>query len=426
MSPTDERHQDASNDESDLIKIPVVDLIAAVYRRRRWLAKVTGIGVLASVGLALLAFLIPNEYSSTARLMPPDSQTFSNVSLLNFLTGPSLSTLQRGLWSETSPGGITIGILGSRTVQDDIVNRLDLRRVYRSKLQLSARKALAGNTTIDEDKKTGIISITVEDRDPHRAHDIAEAYIEELNGLVSSLSSSSAHRERVFLEERLKSVKVDLDANSHALSQFSSRNATFDPGKQGEATVEAATKLQSELITAESQLSGLKEVYTDDNVRVREIRARIEELESQLRKMGGGGSKENRGGAMTDEFLPSVRQIPLLGYTYYDLYRQVTMDESLYETLSKQYELAKVEEAKEIPLIRVLDAPDVAEKKSGPHRSYIVIFGFLLSLFGGVAWILACRLWETADDSSFIKRSGIAMMHELRTQPNAESEGNRH
>ncbi|HEV2484005.1 MAG TPA: GNVR domain-containing protein [Terracidiphilus sp.] len=423
MIPTDEQLQAAANNDSDLIQIPVADLVITLWQRRRWLVKVIGRWTLISLGLTLLAFFIPNEYSSVAKLMPPEANTFSSVSMLDFLSGPNLRGLGAGggLFSEKTPGATSIGVLGSRSVQDDIIKRFDLRRIYHCKLNEDARKALAGNTTFDEDKKTGIISITVMDKDRYLARDIAQAYIDELNKLVASLSTSSAHRERIFLEERLKSVKADLDASSHALSQFSSKNATFDPAKQGEATVEAATKLQGELITAESEVSALKAMYTDDNVRVREVRARIEELQSQLHKIGGKGAKADGADLKSDEMFPSVRQIPLLGYTYYDIYRQVTMNESIYETLTKQYEIAKVEEAKEIPLIKVLDPPSVPEKKSGPHRSYILIFGFLLSTFVSFTWVIVSTLWERADDSSAIKQNGMAIFHAVRGEPKTAS-----
>ena len=346
--------------------------------------------------------------------MSPDPQTFSSPSLLDLLRGPNISSLEGGLLSEITPNETAIGVLESRTIQDDIVNHFDLRRIYHKKLQVEARKRLAEATKIAEDKKTGIISITVEDTDRYRAREIAQAYVDDLNRLVSSLSSSTARRERIFLEQRLNSLKADLDARSQALSQFSSRNATFDPGKQGEATVEAATKLQAELITAESELSGLRAMYADDNVRVRAVRARIDKLQSQLWKIGGEGANGDGGDLKANELLPSVRQLPLLGNTYYDLFRQVTMDESIYETLTKEYEIAKVEEAKEIPAIKVLDAADVAEKKSGPHRSYIVIVGFLLSFFGGVAWIIGSRLWQITDDSDPSKAAALAVWRSIR------------
>ena len=420
LSPTVEEHRDAANDESEFIQIPIADLVIAVWQRRRWLVKVIGTCTLVSLGLTLLAFFMPNQYSSVAKLMPPDAKMFSSESLLDFLSGPKLQGLgagEGGLFSDRTPGATAIGVLGSRTVDDDIVKRLNLKSIYHSKLDVDARKELAASTEFEEDKKNGIISITVTDSDRYLARDIAQAYIDEIDKLVASLSTSTARRERIFLEERLKSVKADLDASSLALSQFSSKNAAFDPAKQGEATVEAATKLQGEMISAESELSALKTMYADDNVRVRGARARIEELQSQLRKMGGKGAKEDGANLKSDEMFPSVRQLPLLGYTYYDLYRQVTTDESIYETLTKQYEIAKVEEAKEIPLIKVLDPPSVPEKKSGPHRSYILIFGFLLSSFVSFTWVIASKLWAMASDSSPIKQNGLAIMRALRDKP---------
>ena len=423
MSPTDVEHQAITDDESELIRIPVADLLITLWRRRLWLAKVIGIGSLISLSLALLAFFVPNTYSSTAQLMPPESEAFTSESMLNLLGGASMPNLGSGLFSNRSAGATAIGVLSSRTVQDDLVNRFNLRNVFHRKLQVEARKDLSGETKFDEDNKSGIVSITVTDEDRYLARDLAQGYIEELNKLVSGLSTSTARRERMFLEERLRSVKADLDTNSHALSQFSSRNATFDPAKQGEATVEAAGKLQEELTLAESQLSGLKALYTDDNVRVRELRGRIGALQSQLQKIGGkGGSGVGVGSDLkSDDIFPSVRELPLLGYTYYDLYLRVTMDQSIYETLTKQYELAKVQEAKEIPIIKVLDLPAVAEKKTGPHRTYIAIFGFLLTTFAALGWIIVSRLWELAADSHPVKTTVRTIWRSIRRGDTSET-----
>jgi capsule polysaccharide export protein KpsE/RkpR len=296
--------------------------------------------------------------------------------------------------STRTPGATFIGILDSQTAQDDIINRFDLRRVYHRKFYVDTRKILTERTTIVEDKKSGIISIAVMDRDRYRARDLAEAYVEELDKLVNKESTSSARRERIFLEERLKSIKSALDASSRELSNFSSRNATLDLQKQGEATVEAAGKLQGELIAAQSELSGLKAMYTDDNVRVRQVRGRVDELQRQLRKMSGVGEGMDGAALKSDQLLPSVRKLPLLGFTYYDLYRQVTMQDTIYQTLTKQYELAKVQEAKEIPSVKVLDEPDVPEKKSFPPRLIIVVLGFLFSALAGITWILASVFWD--------------------------------
>jgi uncharacterized protein involved in exopolysaccharide biosynthesis len=392
LSTAEENNQSAAEDAADSIEIPIGDLVAAIWLRRRWLAMVTGIGLILAVGYALL---IPNQYTSTAQLMPPDQQSLSSTSVLSALGGVgSIGPSEGGLMSARTPGATFIGILDSQTAQDDIINRFDLRRVYHCKLHVDARKILTGNTNSDEDKKSGIISISVMDRDPSRARDIAEAYVEELNKLVNSLSTSSARREREFLEQRLKSLKNELDASSVELSQFSSRNATLDIQKQGEATVEAAGKLQGELITAQSDLSGLKAMYTEDNIRVRQAQAQVNVLQSQLQKMGGEGEGVDSGDIKAGQLMPSIRKLPLLGVTYADLYRQVTMQESIYETLTKQYELAKVQEAKEIPPIKVLDEPQVPERKTSPHRAIIVVLCTLVTAFAGIAWIIARMLWD--------------------------------
>jgi capsule polysaccharide export protein KpsE/RkpR len=327
--------------------------------------------------------------------MPPDRQALSSVSMLAALSGAGpAASLGGGSMSARTPGGTFIGILDSQTAQDDIINRLDLRRVYHYKLYIDTRNKLTEKTTIAEDKKSGIISISVTDRAPNRARDIAEAYVEELDKLVNSLSTSSARREREFLEQRLKSIKSDLDASSVALSQFSSRNATLNPQGQGLALFDSATRLQGELITAQSGLSGLKAMYSDDNVRVREAQARIDELQSQLRKMGSIAENTDGADLKSDQGYPSIRQLPILGVTYADLYRKVSMQESIYETLTRQYELARVEEAKEIPPIKVLDEPQVPERKSSPHRTIIVLVGIMLSALAGIVWITATEFWK--------------------------------
>jgi uncharacterized protein involved in exopolysaccharide biosynthesis len=414
LSTAEEDNISATEGRTYPIEILLADLLKAIRQRRRWLVKVIGLGTLVTIGIVLI---IPNKYTSTAQLMPPDPQSISSMSMLSAIAGTG--NLASGMAGSLLTGGRTagstaIGILNSQTAQDDIINRFDLRRIYRCKLYFDAREILTERTSIVEDRKSGIISIAVMDRDRYRARDLAEAYVEELDKLVNIESTSSARRERIFLEGRLQSIKSDLDASSRELSDFSSNNATLDLQKQGEATVEAAGKLQGELIAAESELYGLKAQYTDDNMRVREVRGRIDELQSQLRKMSGVEDNVNGADLKADQFLPSVRKLPLLGYTYYDLYRQVTMQETLYETLTRQYELAKVEEAKEIPAIKVLDEPQVPEKKSSPHRAIIAALGFFLSALAGITWILASVVWDRTDDSHPMKAGGIALARSIR------------
>src|SRR5208283_5859115 len=232
------------------------------------------------------------------------------------------------------------------TVQDRLIEQFDLRRVYgSSKMKMEdARNSLAKHTGISEDRKSGIIIITVTDHDPQLAAALAGAYVKELDRLVAEVSTSAARRERIFLEERLHAVKQDLDASATKFSEFASKNTAIDIPAQGKAMVEAAATLQGQLIAAESELRGLEAMYTDQNVRVRALRARVAELRAQLGKIGGDSGAAGALSSKSDPSLyPSIRQLPLLGVTYADLYRQTKIEETVFELLTQQYELAKVQ-----------------------------------------------------------------------------------
>jgi capsule polysaccharide export protein KpsE/RkpR len=413
LNTLEEQHQSITDDEPEPTRISIAEVAATLLQRWRLLAVMTGLGFALALGFALS---IPNQYTSSAQLMPPDPQSLTSTSMLSALTGLSyIAPNVGGLMLNTrTAGGTTIGILSSRTALDDIVNRFDLRQVYHCDLYVDARARLTGATAFTEDKKSGLITISVTDVDRNRARDLAAAYVEELDKLLNLVSASAARRERIFLEQRLKSIKDELDSSSQKLSEFSSRNATLDIQKQGEATVEEASRIEGQLITAQSELSGMKANLTDDNPRVRAIRARINELQSQLRKLSGEGESADGSDLKTDEMLPSVRKLPLLGVTYYDLYRKVAVEESIYETLTKQYELAKVQEAKEVPPIKVLDEPVPAERKSYPHRLTMVILGTWIGAIAGIAWIIAGKFWKSTDDSHPVKALGIAFVRMIR------------
>src|SRR5207302_438729 len=204
----------------------------------------------------------------------------------------------------------------------------------------------------------------------------------------------------IFLEERLKAVSQDLEADEKVFSLFSSRNTEIDIKEQGKAMVEAAATLQGQLIAAESELEGLRQIYTDNNVRVRAVRARISELKHQLEKFGGKGedtSTPGSSGQQRDSLYPSIRKLPLLGVKYADLYRTTTVQEAVFEALTKEYELAKVQEAKEIPTVKVLDSPNIPDKKSFPPRLLIVFLGTAFAFAVATTWVFGKTAWEQTD-----------------------------
>jgi len=360
--------------------------------------------LLVGVAIALLvAFLIPPRYESTVRLMPPDDQATSSMALLAGLAGKmgGLGAMAGDFLGVKTSGGLFIGILTSRTVQDDLVQKYDLRRVYWTRRWDTARKKLAENTTLGEDRKSGILTITVSDHDPYRAAQLAGEYVSELNIVVSRVSTSSARREREFLEGRLKEVRRDLETAEAEFGDFSSKNTAVDIKEQAKAMVGAAATLQGQLIAAESQLEGLRQVYADDHIRVRSLRAHIAELQAQLTKLGG--KYENPGEPpkpSDDSIYPSIRKLPVLGIAYADLYRRSKVQEAIFETLTQQYELAKVAEAKEIPSVKILDSADVPERKVGPSRLFILFLGIFLSFAFGSLWILGRDQWRQIDRES--------------------------
>lgn len=392
-----------------------------LWEGRRFLARVVAAGLATSL---LIAFLIPKRYDSTIRLMPPDSQSSPALTMLSAMAGKSgvgVGALPEGLLGLHSSGALFVDILGGRTVEDRIIDRFDLQKVYGERYRFDARRRLQGYTDISEDRKSEVIAVRVRDRDPRRAALMAQAYVDELDRMVAQVSTSSARRERLFIEGRLSSVKQELDRAAREFSQFASQNATMDITSEARAALEAAARLQGELIAAQSELQGMEQIYTPSNVRVRTQQARVEEFQRQLDKLDGnhaatGASSGPAGGADrpvdAGSAFPSIRQIPLLGVRWEELYRQAKLEETVYELLTQQYELAKIEEAKEIPTVKVLDAADIPEKKSSPPRALIAVMGTLLALSAGVFYVLIIAAWRRIDPQDSRKRLAEEFMRQ--------------
>lgn len=388
----------AQDMENKLVREQRIARLRLLWERRQFLWKSVGASLVIAI---VIAFLIPKKYDSTAHLMPPDSQSQTGMALMAALAGRSgsgeLGSLAGNLLGIRTTGDLFIGILKSRTMQDRLVNQFQLQKLYGVSGVDKARMKLDENTEISSDRLSGIITLTVRDHDPERAAAMGQAYIDGLNSMVATLSTSSARRERIFLEDRLTEVRQSLEAAEKDFSQFASKNTAIDIPEQGKAMVTAAATLAGQLIAAESELEGLKQIYTDKNVRVRSVSARVDELRQQLQKMGGQDTNSHPDGQGDQTLFPSIRQLPLLGVTYADLYRRTKVQEAVFEALTQEYELAKVEEAKEIPTVKILDAPNVPERKSFPPRLLIICAAAFLSLALGVVWLLGTDHWANID-----------------------------
>jgi uncharacterized protein involved in exopolysaccharide biosynthesis len=367
-----------------------------LWQHRPFLSRATGCGAALSL---VLAFLIPPRFESKMLLMPPEQSNVGLASLMAMTrSSDSLGALAGDLLGMKTSGALFMGILSSRTVEDRVIERFQLRAVYRVPRMEQARKILETRTYMMEDRKSGILAVTVTDGDASRAAAMGKAYVEELDRLVRELNTSTAHRERVFLEERLKTIKQDLDAAARDFGEFASKNAAIDIKEQGKATMEAAAVLEGQLIAAQSEREGLRQIYSNENVRVRAAGAKIAELQKRLEQIGGAvnvsAAADNPAEAAA---FPSLRQLPLLGVTYADLYRRAKVEETLYDVLTQQYEFAKVQEAKETPSVKVLDAANIPEKKSYPPRLVITLLGAGLALGFAIAWLWGRAAWREAD-----------------------------
>jgi capsule polysaccharide export protein KpsE/RkpR len=307
-------------------------------------------------------------------------------------------------------GALFADVLRSRTIQDHIVDKFNLQKVYWKRYKEDARKKLDDRTDIKEDRKSGVIHISVTDSSRTRARDMGRAYVEELDLILAKVSTSSARRERIFIENRLVNVQHDLEDAEKQFSAFASKNTTLDIKEQTKAMVESAAVLQGQLIVAQSELESLSQIYTDSNVRVRAVRGRVDELKRQLQKMEGtDASLANGAASSSDDLYPSIRKLPILGVEWADLYRNAKVEETVYELLTQQYELARIQEAKEIPTVNVIDAPDLPEDKSFPPRILLITVLTLFSVIGAAAWIIASDHWDKIDPDDPGKRLIVAI-----------------
>jgi uncharacterized protein involved in exopolysaccharide biosynthesis len=380
-----------------------LSVLELLWLQRRFLIRCT---VSAVICFAVAAFLLPNHYTATTRLMPPDYSAGSSMAM----TLPALSEQGGGaagimgmasrLLGVNTSGDLLIGVVQSQNVEDRVIKKLNLMDVYSDKYIEDGRKELESHTSLSTDPKTGIIAISVTDKKPARAAEIANAYVAELNRTLAEVNTSSAHRESLFLEARLQEVTQQSEIDAKEFALFSSQNGAVDIPEQAKSMVAAGAELQSQLIIAQSELKGLEQIYSSNNARVRAAKARLDELQSQVNRFGGKNVNPATDTLLgQDQLYPSVRQLPLLGVKYLDLYRRSKVDNAVFELLSKEYEIAKIQEAREIPTAQVLDSALVPGKRSSPHRALIILWGMIAGFVLSCVSVIARLFWEGTHDS---------------------------
>jgi capsule polysaccharide export protein KpsE/RkpR len=366
------------------------DALYHLWLQRRQIVRWVALGFVLS---AVVAWRYP-KYESTTQIMPPDSGGSGLASLVPALSkSPGLVGMAGDLMGMKSTTAVFARVLESRTVQDHLIERFDLRKKYGMSYWEDARRKLTSRTAIAEDKKSGVIAISVRDKDGVLAMELANAYVDELGSVMAKVSTSAARRERIFIEQRLADENNTLQDAERQFSQFASTNMALDVPEQTKVTVEAAARLQGELIASRAQLEGLKQTYTPENIRVKSAQAHVNELERELAKMNSGHAP---GVQDPTSPYPSVKNLPLLGVKWADLYRNTKIRETVVELLTQQYEMARIQEAKEIPSVKVLDPASTPERKSPSWLLVIFAGTFLGTLLSCMGYFLK-NWWDRWD-----------------------------
>lgn len=347
-------------------EINLLELVYVLVKRKMFIVKFCCVAIVLSVAYSLT---LTNMYSATAKVLPPPKES-SGLSLLLGQAGGGLAGLASG--GLGGPSDLYIGILKSRSVGDAVIKKLDLMRVYKAKTLEQARRSLEGAVKVQAGKDS-IISITAMNKNPTLSAQLANSFVEELGRTTVRLNLSKAGTERLFLEKRLDLVQKDLKTAEDELKVFSQHNKIVQVDSQAKASIEGIARMKSELASREVQLSVLHSTRTEQSNEVKMQETGIQRLKTEISRLSGSQS----GG----EGIPSMGNVPAVGLEYSRKMRELKTQEVLFEQLTKQYEMAKLNEAKDSSSFQILDEAVVPIRKSKPSRALIVIMATLTALF---------------------------------------------
>jgi uncharacterized protein involved in exopolysaccharide biosynthesis len=373
--PRHGRENEAGSSESEPLGPGLLDLLV-IAASRKW--SIVGMTCAGGLIAALVALLLPAVYTSTAVIMAPQQQQSAASSLLGQL-GPVASLAGRDLGLKT-PADLYIGILSGRTIADQLIGAFQLRKRYAVRTTEEARKIL-GKRTHFSTGKDSLIRIAVDDRDPKDAAALANAYVSALHQQNDRLAITESAERRLFFEKQLEKEKNALADSEAAMRATQERTGVLQVNSQVEATMRALVQLRAEITTREVALTTIKGAATAENPVVVRQETELDALRAQLKTL-----ESKAGPGLSFDPIISTTELPRVGLEYVRAVRDVKYHETLFELLSKQYEVARIDEAKEAPVIQVVDTAVPPEKKSWPPR-------ILLTIAGAVCFGLLACLW---------------------------------
>jgi len=336
---------------------------------------------------AVIVLVMPVTYTASTVILTSESGSGGAAALLGQLGG-SLGALASlgggGLFGSQSD--TFVGVLNSRTVADDLIAKFHLQKVYWKRTLVDTRKSLTKHTHI-EGTKGPFIRISVDDHDARRAADMANTYVEELYRRNQTLALTTASQRRLFLEGQVNAEKDQLANAEAAFQELQQKTGVIQLAGQSELTLRSIAQIQAAISAKEVLLEQLRTTETEQNTDVQRMESGLNALREQLKKMESDSSSG-------DNYFVSAGRIPQAGLEYLRRMRDLRYHEALFETLSKQYELARIEEAKDPPVIQVVDKAIVLDRRSWPPRTLLVLLALFTSGVLLSGWVLLRDKWN--------------------------------
>ena len=361
-------------------EISLLDLLIVLARRRRdLLAGTAATAVLA----AIVSFLLPNRYTATTVVLPPQQNTSSAVALLGQLGSVNpLASLAGSSLGLKNPNDLQVAMLKSRTVEDAMIDRFNLMNLYRERRRSDARKALEKGMDIEDGLKDGLIRISVTDKSSRRAAEMANAYVEEYKKFSATIAVTEASQRRLFFEQQLVPAKENLANAEEALKQTQQKTGLIQLDGQARAVIESVAQLRGQVAAKEVQIRAMHQFASEQNPDLQLAEQELAGLQNELARMGAAS------GGSSGDFLMPKGTVPAAGLDYARKLRDVKYNETIFEILTKQFEIAKIDEARQGSVVQLVDKAVEPDKKSSPNRVLIVaiatVGGFVLAVF----WVL--------------------------------------
>jgi len=375
----DSTADDYACENQDERELSIMDMLVVIATRKNMIAKaIFWATLVATIGV----FLLPNRYTATTTILPPQQNQSMAAMLASQLgnLGPLASVAGKDLGIK-SPNDMYIGLLKSETVEDALIKRFDLQKVYRDARFSDTRRDLEAKSKFVSTKE-GFIAVAVEDKDPGRSADMANAYVQELQILTGRIAVTEAGQRRIFFEQRLDDTKKSLNASEQAFKEVEQKTGIIQLDGQARAIIEAVVQLRAQIAAKEVQLQAMRSFATEENPDVTLANQELIGLRSQLDRL------QHQQGTVSGDVQVPTGLIPEAGLLYAQRLRELKYNEQLFELLSKQYEAAKMDEARQGTVIQVLDPAVVPDKKSSPHRAGLILMVAVLAMFFSSVWCL--------------------------------------